>query len=222
MSKTFNLYCDESTHLQHDKMPYMIIAYTSTAFNQLKQHNEHIQMLKTKYMFKGEFKWSSVSKAQFPFYLELIEYFFATDIRFRAVIVDKSQIDESRQGFTYSDFYFQMYYQLLYHKIVPEYTHNIYLDIKDSCSQGKLKRLGEILNLSNSIRNIQFIRSHESYMMQLTDLFMGAINYHLRGLSKVTAKNNLVKKIESHAKIELTKSTPKSAEKFNLFFIDLK
>ena len=136
--------------------------------------------------------------------------------------MDKQQIDENRPGFKYSDFYFQMYYQLLYHKIDPEYTHNIYLDIKDSCSQDKLKKLGEILNLKNSIRNIQFIRSHESYLMQLTDLIMGAINYHLRGLSNVTAKCNLIKKIESHTKIELSKSTPKSADKFNLFFIDLK
>lgn len=222
MSKTFNIYCDESTHLLNDGMPFMIIAYVSTGYNQLKQHNEHIKMLKAKHKFKGEIKWTSVSKSQYPFYAEIIEYFFATDIRFRAVIVKKSQIDETRENFKYSDFYFQMYYQLLHHKINPEYIHNIYLDIKDTCSQGKLHKLSDILNLSNSIRHIQFIKSHESYLMQLTDLIMGAINYHLRGLDTVTAKTSLIKKIESHAKIELTQSTPKSAEKFNLFFIELK
>jgi hypothetical protein len=51
---------------------------------------------------------------------------------------------------------------------------------------------------------------------------MGAINYKLRGLNKVTAKNKLIDKIESHCKLPITKSTPKSEEKFNLFFIDLK
>jgi hypothetical protein len=222
MGKTYNIYCDESTHLQHDNMPYMIIAYVSTGFNQLKQHNEHIKMLKAKHKYKGEIKWNSVSKSMYHFYAELIEYFFATDIKFRAVIVNKSQIDENRENFKYSDFYFQMYYQLLFHKINPDYTHNIYLDIKDTCSQSKLKKLSDILNLNKAIRNIQFIRSHESYLMQLTDLIMGAINYHLRGLNTVLAKTNLIKKIESHAKIELTQSTPKSVKKFNLFFIELK
>ena len=29
MSKTFNIYCDESTHLIHDGHPYMLLGYTS-------------------------------------------------------------------------------------------------------------------------------------------------------------------------------------------------
>lgn len=221
-NKTFNLYCDESTHLQNDGMPFMIISYVSTAYNQLKQHNEHIKMLKAKHLFKGEIKWSSVSKSQYPFYSDLIEYFFATDIKFRAVIIDKSQIDETRENFKYSDFYFQMYYQLLYHKMNPDNTYNIYIDVKDTRSQGKLKKLSDILHNSKAIRNLQFIKSHESYLLQLADLIMGAINYQLRGLNKVTSKTNLINKIESHSKIEINQSTPKSAEKFNLFFIDLK
>jgi len=115
-----------------------------------------------------------------------------------------------------------MYYQLLFHKINPDYTYNIYLDIKDTRGQPKLRKLREILEINSSIRNIQFIRSHESTLLQLTDLLMGAINYHIRGLNTVTAKTNLIHKIEQHTKISLKESTPKSAEKFNLFFIDLK
>ena len=222
MSKTFNIYCDESTHLQNDGKPYMIIAYVSSAYNQLKQHKEHVKMLKSKHKIKGEIKWSKVSKSAYPFYSELIEYFFATDLNFRAIIVDKSQIDESRDGFGYDDFYFKMYYQLLFHKICDNFNYNIYLDVKDTRSQGKLNKLSEILNNRSSIRNIQFIKSYESYLMQLTDLIMGAINYHLRKENKVIAKTQLIEKIESHSKIDLTKSTLKSEEKFNLFFIDLK
>lgn len=222
MSKTFNIYCDESTHLQNDGKPYMIIAYVSSAYNQLKQHKEHLKMLKSKYKIKGEIKWSKVSKSAYPFYNELIEYFFATDLNFRAIIVDKSQIDESRDGFGYDDFYFKMYYQLLFHKTCNNFNYNIYLDVKDTRSQGKLNKLSEILNNRSSVRNIQFIKSYESYLMQLTDLIMGAINYHLRKENKVIAKTQLIEKIESHSKIDLTKSTLKREEKFNLFFIDLK
>ena len=223
MSKrTYNFYCDESTHLQNDGQPYMLIAYVSSAYNQLKQHKEHLKMLKARHKVKGEIKWSNVSAGQYQYYADLIDYFFSTDLNFRSVIVNKSKIDEKRPDFTYDDFYFRMYYQLLHHKINMEYTYNIYLDIKDTRSDKKLKRLKDILKWNASIRSFQFIRSHESSIMQLTDLIMGAINYKLRGENKVIAKNKIIEKIESHCKVPITKSTPKSADKFNLFFIDLK
>lgn len=222
MSKTFNFYCDESTHLQNDGMPYMMIAYVSTAYNQMQTHKNAIKAIKAKHKIKGEIKWSNVSHGAYPFYSDLIDYFFATDLNFRSIIIDKSQIDEKREGFTYDDFYFIMYYQLIHHKINLGYHYNIYLDIKDTRSHKKLKKLNEVLKYNASIRNCQFMHSHESSFMQLTDLIMGAINYKLRGLNKMTAKNKLIEKIEAHAEVPITKSTPKSADKFNLFFIDLK
>ncbi|RYM30836.1 DUF3800 domain-containing protein [Brumimicrobium glaciale] len=221
MSKTYNFYCDESTHLQNDGMPYMMIAYVSVAYNQLNIHKEAIKGIRARHKVKGEIKWSNVSHGAYPFYAELIDYFFSTDINFRSIIVDKSKIDESREGFTYDDLYFRMYYQLIHHKINQGYTYNLYLDIKDTRSHKKLKKLNDILKYNASIRNCQFIRSHESSFMQLTDLIMGAINYKLRGLNKVIAKNKLIEKIEQHSKVPITKSTPKTADKFNLFFIDL-
>lgn len=223
MSKTFNLYCDESTHLRNDHKPFLLIAYVSVAYNQLKQHKAHLKMLKAKHKVKGEVKWSSVSNSMYPYYAELIEYFFSNDLKFRAVIVDKAQIDEKREGFSYNDFYFRMYYQLLHHKIDMAYNYNIYFDIKDTRSQNKLQKLKEILQWNASIRSFQFIKSHESSLMQLTDLIMGAINYKLRNdEKKMIAKTKLIEKIESHCKMPITRSTPKNADKFNLFFIDLK
>lgn len=222
MSKTFNIYCDESTHLQNDGMPFMMIACISVGYNQMKQHKEQLKAIRAKHKAKGEIKWSNVSGGMYPYYADLIDYFFSNDLNFRSIIVDKSQIDESKEGFTYDDFYFRMYYQLIHHKINQGYGYNIYFDIKDTRSHKKLARLKDMLKWNASIRNFQFIRSHESSFMQLTDLIMGAINYKLRGESKVIAKNKLIEKIESHCKVPITKSTPKAADKFNLFFIDLK
>lgn len=222
MSKTFNFYCDESTHLQNDGMPFMMIAYISVGYNQMKQNKEQLKAIRAKHKAKGEIKWSNVSGGMYPYYADLIDYFFSNDLNFRSIIVDKSQIDESKEGFTYDDFYFRMYYQLIHHKINQGYGYNIYFDIKDTRSHKKLARLKKMLKWNASIRNFQFMRSHESSFMQLTDLIMGAINYKLRGENKVIAKNKLIEKIESHCKVPITKSTPKTADKFNLFFIDLK
>lgn len=222
-SKTFNLYCDESTHLENDGMPYMIIGYVSSARNQIKIHTTNIANLRKAHKYKGEIKWSKLSASNYQFYADLIDYFFATDLNFRAVIVDKSQINNQIEGFTYNDFYYRMYYQLLHHKIDMEHTYNIYLDIKDTCSYKKVQTLKAVLNFKyGNVRNLQFIRSYESSLLQLADVIMGAINYHLRNRQQVTAKLKIVERIRQHFKRPLDMSTPKAASKFNLFFIELK
>jgi phosphoribosyl-dephospho-CoA transferase len=117
-----------------------------------------------------------------------------------------------------------MYYQLLNKKLFSENYYNIYLDIKDTHSYKKAKNLKKYLERdnNNNIRNLQIIKSNESELMQLTDVLMGAINYKLRGLNKVTAKNNIIEKIERICGKPLTEKTAKAENKFNLFFIDLK
>lgn len=228
-NKTFNVYCDESTYLEHDRQPYMIYAYVSIAYNQIKLAKEHIKCIKQRHGYGNEYelKWTSISEKTFPLYKEIVDYFFMTDMNFRAVIVDKSQINNNRPEYTFNDFYYRMYFQLLHHKMDMESTYNIYFDIKDTCSQGKLHKLQEILKWNASIRNFQFIKSHESHFLQIADVLMGAINYHLR-IEKQTLEGKNVGKlkivdiIQKHAKLPLNQTTLKCAKKFNLFFIALK
>jgi hypothetical protein len=223
MNKSFSLYCDESTHLRNDGMPYMLISYVGSANNEIKLHSHNIKELKLKHKIKGEMKWSGISTAQYSFYADVIDYFFATDLYFRSVIVEKKQIQGEVFGLTYDDFYFRMYYQLLHHKINMAYEYDVYLDIKDTCSANKIKKLKEILNIRyGRIRRLQFMHSYESNLLQLCDVLMGAINYKLRGEQKVISKNKIIEKISHHTQLALNHSTSKSAEKFNLFFIDLK
>lgn len=223
MSKTFNFYCDESCHLEKDKYPFMLISYVSSSYNQVKFHSRNIRALKIKNFFKGEMKWSAISKSEYPFYKELIEYFFATDLQFRAIVIDKSQLQHTEYNQSHDEFYDKMYFQLLDKKINPEFNYNIYMDIKDSHSYEKAANLKKYLNRhSISVRNLQIIRSYESELMQLTDVIMGAIAYHLRGDNKVIAKNKIIERIQAHCSKPITESTPLAFEKFNLFFIDLK
>ncbi len=219
---TFNMYCDESCHIENDGHPYMILSYVSTSYPQLKLHNENIRKLKIKHFFKGEMKWSAMSKSQYPFYSELIDYFFATDLQFRAIIIDKQKLDHASFGQSHDVFYDKMYYQLLNKKIYPNANYNIFIDIKDTHSYKKARNLKKYLERDyNNIRTLQVIRSYESELLQLTDVLMGAINYKMRGLNKVTAKNNIIEKIEKHCGKPINKGTYKDEQKFNLFFIEL-
>lgn len=223
MSKTFNFYCDESCHLENDNFPFMLISYISSSYNQVKLHSQYIRTLKRKHFFKGEMKWSALSKSQYPFYKEVIEYFFATDLQFRAIVIDKSQLKHNEFNQTHDEFYDKMYFQLLNKKIFPENNYNIYLDIKDTHSFEKAASLKLFLNRNFvSVRTLQIIRSYESELMQLTDVIMGAIAYHLRNEKKVIAKNKIIERIQSHCPLPITQSTARTAEKFNLFYIDLK
>lgn len=222
-NKTFNFYCDESCHLENDYYPFMLISYVSSSYNQVKLHCQNIRALKMKHFFKGEMKWSALSKSQYPFYKEIIEYFFATDLQFRAIVIDKSQLKHEAFNQSHDDFYDKMYFQLLNKKIFPENNYNIYMDIKDTHSFEKAANLKSYLNRNFvSVRTLQIIRSYESELMQLTDVIMGAIAYHLRNEKKVIAKNKIIDKIQAHCTLPITQSTPSSSEKFNLFYIDLK
>lgn len=223
-SRTFNFYCDENCHLEHDDSQFMIISYVSSAYNQVKLHSSNIRALKEKHFFKGEVKWSALSKSQYPFYKELIEYFFATDLQFRAIVIDKSKLKHHEFNQTHDDFYDKMYFQLLNKKIFPENSYNIYIDIKDTHSYEKAANLKKYLNHNyvSCVRTLQIIRSYESELMQLTDVIMGAIGYHLSGRKAVIAKNKIIERIQVHCTLPITQSTPKDTEKFNLFYIDLK
>ena len=186
-----------------------------------------IKAIKEKHNYTEELKWTNVHQATYKVYADLIDWFFMNDLEFRAIIIDKSEIDESRKDYTYNDFYYKMYYQLLHQKVNFENTYNVYLDIKDTCSSAKLARLKKIMENNSSIRTLQFIRSHESVFVQLADVLMGAINYNLR-LEKgdvqgtMKAKLNLIEKIKKHSDISLNSSTSLSGSKSNTFFISLK
>ena len=221
--KTYNLYCDESCHLENDGKDYMLIAYISSAYPQVKLYTEQIKELKTRHNFFGEIKWSKVSRSKYGFYADLVDLFFSTELLYRAVIVPKARIRHKDFAQDHDTFYYKMYYQLLHHKMDMLHTYNIYLDIKDTLSARKVGKLREILNVRyNSIRNLQNMHSKESLLLQLTDFLTGALAYNLNVQEKrMLAKTRLIDKIKAHSNLSLVASTPKDHEKFNLFIIEL-
>ena len=205
----------------------MLYGYVSIASNQIKICKEQIKAIKEKYAYTDELKWVNIHDKTYQVYKDLVDYFFLTDMKFKVVIADKTQIDASRPEYTFNDFYYRMYFQLLHHDIDLEHTYNIYIDIKDTCSQQKLHQLREALKWNASIRNFQFIKSHESVFVQLADVLMGAINYQLRIQNgdiegKVIAKRKIVEIINQHTPISLKPVSPLSNKKFKLSFITLK
>lgn len=230
----YNIYCDESCHLEHDNQKYMVLGGIICEKNNRRIIKNEIISIKIKNNIKenAEIKWNKVSPSKLEYYKELVDYFFDSEmLRFRAMIIDKTQINHDKFNQTHDDWYYKMYYELLKNLAEPKDNNYIYLDIKDTKSAKKVEGVKKYLNMRmrefeyEPIKHIQSINSQESPILQLADLFIGAIGYRNREMfnkdSASNAKTELMKYIVEKSGYSLVKSTLLSEKKFNLFHINL-
>ena len=229
MANVYNIYCDESCHLEHDLIPVMLLGAIWCPSEQRKSISNDIRQLKDKHHAKGELKWTKVSNSRFNFYQELLDYFFTKEgINFRCLVVtDKERLNHSyfNQG-SHDSFYYKMYYQLLLNIVCrADSKFNIYLDIKDTRGSRRIRELRRILNVKLAdykrltVSQIQLIHSHESELIQFTDFLIGAVAYCNRNdvPKENHAKCGVIEKVREFSGIDLLHSTPPWEEKFNLF-----
>ena len=227
MKKYFNIYCDESCHLENDDIKSMALGAIWCNADDASLISKNIKAIKNKYNLSNNFeiKWTKISPSKKSFYIELVKYFFnETKLHFRCIVIpDKTRLDHGKFNQSHDDWYYKMYFLLVKEILSQKHCYNIYIDIKDTRGTEKVKKLHEVLCNSaydfdkNIIKNIQQIRSHEVAMMQITDLFIGAITYHYRKLQTSSAKIELIDLIKSLSMHSLDKSTLPREEKFNLF-----
>lgn len=224
---TFNVYCDESCHLENDHHHVMVLGAIWCPLDKVAQINKQVRGIKERHGLKKDFeiKWTKVSPAKQQFYLDVLNYFFDNkDLYFRALIIpDKSELKHDLFGQDHDTWYYKMYFNLIKVILSPHCRYRIYLDIKDTRSASKIARLHEVLcnNIydfsRNIIERIQTVRSHEVEIMQITDLLMGAISYINRGLCSSVAKNSMVELMKKRSGYNLTQTTLLRENKVNLF-----
>ena len=224
----YNVYCDESCHLENDSIHVMALGAIWCAKEKKQEISKRIREIKSDFGLAPEFeiKWHKVSPSKKDFYLRLIDYFFDdNDIHFRALIVsDKSVLNHEWFNQTHDDFYYKTYFGLLKVIFNPSNRYNIYIDIKDTRSQRKVEKLTEVLRTTHYdfdkkiINRIQQMRSHEVELLPLADLLIGAIGYHCRGLQTNSAKLAIIRRIQERSGYSLKKSTLFREDKLNLFF----
>ena len=90
MDGTYNIYCDESCHLEHDRQKAMVLGGIWCPYDRRKEIARELRALKIKYRLspKFEIKWNKVSPSRIDFYLALVDFFFDNpDLHFRAFIL---------------------------------------------------------------------------------------------------------------------------------------
>lgn len=227
MNEIFNVYCDESCHLENDHQQVMVLGAVWCPLEKAHEIAVRIREIKQRHNMKPGFesKWTKVSPAKRLFYLDLMDYFFDDDdLHFRALIVpDKSQLQHEAYSQSHDDWYYKMYFNMLKVIFSPKAHYRIYLDIKDTRGAEKVVKLHDVLCNSifdfsqQIIERVQTVRSHEVELLQLADLLIGTVSYANRGLATSRAKQALVERMRIRSSYNLTKTTLYLESKVNLF-----
>lgn len=224
----YNVYCDESCHIQHDRNDIMVIGGVICPKHKVKKINRELRKIKEKYSITSEVKWHNISNFRIDFYKEIIEYFFSNDdLKFRCVIApEKKKLNLERFALTYDDWYYRIYYLLLKEIVSVDDEYYIYMDIKDTNGGEKVKKLKSVLNnllyafYNDVVKNIQLVRSDEIEIIQLSDILIGAVSYVNRDLyNGVNAKAKIINMIMEKTSQSLKyTTTPKVFHsKFDVF-----
>mgnify|MGYP001233655365 CR=1 FL=1 len=227
MSETFNIYCDESCHLENDHQSAMVLGAVWCPLDKRREIAERIREIKRNHDLAASFevKWTKVSQAKCRFYLDLLDYFFDDDdLHFRALVVpDKGKLAHAAfPGQDHDQWYYKMYFDMLKVILSPTERYRIYLDIKDTRGGQTVRKLHDVLcnNLYDFSREIvervQLVHSHEIEQLQIADLLVGIISYVNRGLKTNAGKLALVERMKKRSGYELDKTTLLREDKVNL------
>lgn len=227
----YNIYCDETCHLEHDDSNVMALGAIWTPLNLVRSINDDIRNIKLRHRFHlhSEAKWTKVCRKHLALYDDLVDYFFnQPDLHFRCVLIPhKDKLRHEAYGQSHDDWYYKMYFNLLKALLSPQDIYNVYIDIKDTHSYEKSQKLNDVCcnnmyDFSHQIlQKIQPIRSDEVEIMQIVDILTGAMAYNSRifysGHRKSLAKECIIMQIKKRSGYQLTKSTLYREDKFNIF-----
>jgi hypothetical protein len=227
---THRVFCDESCHLENDGFPCMVLGYIKVRETSYADHKSALSSIKHRHQADFDLKWNKVSKGKLPLYTELIDYFFDSDLEFRAVLVKyKDELDHDQfNGGDHDNFYYKMVYYLIDSPYSRKEGDKIrtFLDIKDTRGRERLHKIRHVFANKYWDKNgpfafFQHIRSEDSVFIQLADLLIGAIGYKSRGLmskpGSSLAKYTLIHQIEKRSGYRIDSGTPPWELKFNVF-----
>ncbi|HBI16588.1 MAG TPA: DUF3800 domain-containing protein [Candidatus Moranbacteria bacterium] len=227
MGQIYNVYCDESCHLENDHQKAMVLGSVWCPLEKASEIMKRIREIKKQYGLneRCEIKWTKISPSKVDFYQQLVDYFFDDDdLHFRCLVVpDKSILNHENYNQTHDQWYYKMYFDLLKTIFIPGDRYRIYIDIKDTLGGNKKEKLHKVLcnNMYDfdrkTVERLQIIRSHEVEIMQLTDLLSGAVSHINREINKSDAKNQIISRIKDRSGYSLKKSTLYRENKFNIF-----
>lgn len=221
---TINIYSDESRHLK-GQGPNMIIGGIWCRSDHVQAVSDKVALIKHKHGIpvRREIKWTKVSNSKLAYYQDLVRLFFEDDhLYFRAIVIPVENLHHEAFEQSPEDFYYKMQYVMLTNIVRKrEASFKIYLDYKDTWSYARSQKLANYLSNKMEFSSRDFaaqpVRSYESSLLQLADLFIGAVGAKNNSLPIGQAKTALIQAIQDQAFQNLDVQTPYGVDKFNVF-----
>lgn len=191
-SPFFDAYIDESSQTGHR---HLVLGGVVLPTSDATILNQAIRQIRSPELDdNGEMKWTKVSRRKLPAYIRLVDLFFerrfSNGPHFHSLVVDTHQIDNRRFNEGDREIGFSKEIYQLARKFGRLYggLFHIYLDHRDTNQLPDKVRT--ILNFGIRkngddrdwpYRRMQFRKSHETPLIQVADVFSGAIAYQLNG-----------------------------------------
>ena len=184
-SAVLHLYCDESRHLQRDHEPFMLLGLVSCPAENVRSYHLELRNLSRSHGLTDnyEIKWTHIRPGKLAFYEAVVDWFFSKpDLIFRSLLLpDKHTVFERLPEDNQDLAYYRLYAHLLRSAFEPEKGYRTFIDQKDTRGGDKIREVREWLRRDQddadgkAVQVIQQIQSHEARLMQLADLFLGAV-----------------------------------------------
>lgn len=232
--KVVNAYFDES-RIDNPDSNFMVFGGLFIDRKYVKEIRQGIKAILRKQDFHAEIKWVKADKRREPVYKAVIDYVLALPAykaAYTCIVVDKTRVDfEQYHGGDAELAFYKFAYQLLKQRIADNYKYYLIFDFKPNKTRDRLKVLGEFLEgtiyvdhaNTSTIQHMQGYDSKENVLIQIADLFTGAVGYAYNTPANQQPKYELTKYIaDKLGKDTLAFKSNKSEKKFNIFAIDLK
>ena len=224
----YNLYCDESCHLEHDDSDVMVLGALIIPKDKRQEITENILQIKARYGVKArtEVKWTKASMPKIDLYKDLLNCFFLDDdMRFRVLVAKKTRLNHEAWSQSHNDWLLQ---DVFHHAEQAVRFHEHLQRVRGHqghALRATSEKLEEVLANSHydfnheCIKKVQPIRSDEVQMMQITDVINGAVCRANRTTipQPSGAKAEIIDYIRMRSKLRLTQSTTLGTRKFNIF-----
>lgn len=232
------VYGDESRQTQHRYMLQGTL-WIPDAYH--SDFDKDCDLVRQNHNIFGHMKWTKVSAGKYNAYRDFVDVFFrymrTGKASFRAIIVDTHQLDHQKynQGDEELGFY-KFYYQLLLQGTDPKNNYHITLAHRENKVGDRLPALKTALNNGvrkkhlvgfDCVRAVEPKAAKDSNHIQVADLLMGAVGYHIHDLHCKEGASGPRCELAAHIARQVGKPNLKfqslpSESRFNIWHIRLK
>jgi hypothetical protein len=186
------VYIDESSQTKHR---YLVMGGVIAEISDARRADEALKQARLPELPNGILKWTKVSRSKLPAYMRVVDRFFDLQQRmtldFHSLVVDTTKQDHSRynQGSRDIGFNKELYqlsmkfgrlYNVLFHIYPDRRTTSQSTDeLRLMLNRGIKKRHADTRDWP--FRRLQFREPEDCQLLQMADLFAGAIAWHLNG-----------------------------------------